>query len=253
MAVGRSYTQETIKLLYAEAAGCCSFPDCRQELVYEIKDGSKKQIGEIAHIVGKSADGPRGDSSYPQDKIDDYENLILLCRTHHGIIDLDVDKYTIEKLKDMKENHENWAKNCRSEDMINVGFPELDDIANVLMTSETLPANPSFKVITPEKKIKKNNLTRAVQYLIVMGIARSNDVKEYIENKSIYDTKFPDRLIKGFTDEYDRLYFQEGLRGDELFLTMLDFASSNEEKGLRWAAGLAILSHFFEFCEVFEK
>ena len=65
-----------------------------------------------AHIVGEKAGGPRGISPLTQDERDEYTNLILLCRTHHGIIDdkvLRVD-YPVERLHAIKSSHETWIR-----------------------------------------------------------------------------------------------------------------------------------------------
>jgi hypothetical protein len=48
-----------IKLLWGRAANRCSFPECRMMLTTE---GDNSLIGENAHIVARSPDGPRGDS-----------------------------------------------------------------------------------------------------------------------------------------------------------------------------------------------
>jgi hypothetical protein len=64
-------------------------------------------LGEEAHIISGMKGGPRYDSSYPTDKIDSYENLILLCPTHHRLIDKrDGMGYTVESLRKMKVSHE---------------------------------------------------------------------------------------------------------------------------------------------------
>jgi hypothetical protein len=38
------------------------------------------------------------------------KNLILLCKEHHKCIDSDENYYTIEKLLEIKMNHENWVR-----------------------------------------------------------------------------------------------------------------------------------------------
>ncbi|BBU22619.1 HNH endonuclease [Mycobacterium xenopi] len=44
-------------------------------------------VGEEAHIRSGRPDGPRYDPDYPSADIDKYENLMLLCPTHHTLID----------------------------------------------------------------------------------------------------------------------------------------------------------------------
>ncbi|OWK45158.1 transposase [Fimbriiglobus ruber] len=42
--------------------------------------------------------------------IDEYNNLILLCKVHHKKVDDQPETYPIEKLREMKAAHERWVK-----------------------------------------------------------------------------------------------------------------------------------------------
>ena len=95
-----------VKTLWGRAANRCAFTDCKIELTI---DGEIDTLGEMAHIIAKSPDGPRGKSDIPQESRDSYENLILLCPTHHKIVDNDLEKWTVDILKQMKEEHEKWV------------------------------------------------------------------------------------------------------------------------------------------------
>lgn len=68
-------------------------------------------IGEECHIAARNAKGPRGSSSLPFEKRDELDNLILLCRNHHKIVDDRPDLYTVNVLKDLKATHETWVQN----------------------------------------------------------------------------------------------------------------------------------------------
>jgi hypothetical protein len=65
-----------------------------------------------AHIVARKEDGPRGKSPLSAKQRDSYSNLILLCPTHHATID-DIpngpQEYTVERLQQIKAEHEAWA------------------------------------------------------------------------------------------------------------------------------------------------
>jgi hypothetical protein len=51
------------KMLWGAANGRCAFPSCRRELVSDRSGADPRaMLGEIAHIVGESAGGPRGQS-----------------------------------------------------------------------------------------------------------------------------------------------------------------------------------------------
>ncbi|MGB1253537.1 MAG: HNH endonuclease signature motif containing protein, partial [Candidatus Promineifilaceae bacterium] len=102
----RTYTTRDTKLLWGRSGGKCAYPNCRQSLV-EI--GPNVLLGEIAHIVAASPNGPRGDASYPQDRLNAYENLILLCPTHHRKIDDQNYIETADELRNWKNAHEAWV------------------------------------------------------------------------------------------------------------------------------------------------
>ena len=62
----------------------------------------------MAHICGKRLGSNRHDPSQSQTERDAYENLFLLCPTHHTIIDKpeNEDRYSVDFLQTMKAEHE---------------------------------------------------------------------------------------------------------------------------------------------------
>ena len=99
------------KMLWGRAGNRCAMPDCRKELVMGATETDDESlIGEECHIVAGKPEGPRGDALYPSDKIDKYANLVLLCRVHHKIIDDQLGTYTVERLKEIKAEHERWVR-----------------------------------------------------------------------------------------------------------------------------------------------
>lgn len=99
------------KMLWGRAANRCAFPDCSQELVIEsIETNAASFIGEVCHIIAKEPSGPRRTPSLQSEELDEYSNLILLCRNHHKMVDDQPDIYTIQCLRDMKKTHEEWVR-----------------------------------------------------------------------------------------------------------------------------------------------
>lgn len=100
------------KLLWGRAHNICSFVTCWQALTADEVDartgeGFAVVVGEEAHIRSGSPGGPRYDPDYPNANIDKYENLMLLCPTHHRLIDAhNGDAYDAETLVAMKRRHE---------------------------------------------------------------------------------------------------------------------------------------------------
>ncbi|MBU0538393.1 MAG: HNH endonuclease, partial [Gammaproteobacteria bacterium] len=81
-------TNKSIKLLWSNAAGICSFSDCTEKLSVEQAAGvAPYTLGEMAHIKGNKPGSNRYDQSQSNTERDSYENLILLCPTHHTLID----------------------------------------------------------------------------------------------------------------------------------------------------------------------
>ena len=99
-------SSRTRKILWARSGNECAFSDCKQELIVFGGDGSSTVIGEEAHIVAQKLDGPRGDGSPPGGDIDSVANLILVCPTHHRLIDDQPQNFSIGMLEKIKRSHE---------------------------------------------------------------------------------------------------------------------------------------------------
>lgn len=99
---------KTRKILWARSGSKCAI--CKKELITNEKDKVKDTVvGEECHIISKTNDGPRGNSD-TKIKHDECDNLVLLCLEHHKVIDENVKVYPIEKLKEIKNKHEDWVK-----------------------------------------------------------------------------------------------------------------------------------------------
>ncbi|SCD64567.1 HNH endonuclease signature motif containing protein [Streptomyces sp. PpalLS-921] len=99
------------KLLWVKSGDKCAFTGCHQELTVNVSESSERRklviIGEEAHIVAKEDDGPRGDPSMPSVERNSHENLLLLCPTHHTLIDKEKGaNFSVETLLEMKRIHE---------------------------------------------------------------------------------------------------------------------------------------------------
>lgn len=249
--MARKYPAADVKILYAKAAGICAFPACRKVLILEGgPDDKDKQIGKIAHIVAHSPNGPRADAKFKKDKLDTYENWILLCPTCHDVVDARESKYTVQELLNIKAEHEIWVSEQLDERMSEVSFAELEVAAKAIASGQHL-GSTDFHIITPEEKIQKNALTQAVRALILEGLSRSFEVSSYLTKAAQLDEKFPDRLTAGFKDKY--LELKNSFSGDALFWVLLEFAQAGKRDFKQQAASLAILSHLFHLCEIFEK
>ena len=125
---------KSIKLLWANAGGRCSFTDCGMRLTVEQAASSAPYIlGEMAHIKGENEGSNRYDSSQTDKQRDSYENLILLCPNHHTLIDKIENKnfHTVDILLNMKLNHE-----LKIEDRLSgIKISNIEDLKNQIAIS----------------------------------------------------------------------------------------------------------------------
>lgn len=80
-------------------------------------------VGDEAHIAGQSPGGPRRDDLASGVSIDGYDNLILLCRVHHKVVDDQPNHYTAARLREIKDDHEKWV----SDRLDDANVPGIDD------------------------------------------------------------------------------------------------------------------------------
>ncbi|MET8953824.1 HNH endonuclease [Streptomyces sp. NPDC004533] len=248
----RSYTEQTIKQLFGSAAGRCAFSSCRRKLIYPATEQSSTTIvGDIAHIVAFSSEGPRANSAVSDKDRNSFENLLLLCAACHRLVDGQPADYPDEVLRAMKKEHLDWVDRNLENEMSDIKFPELEVVCSRLISSE-LADSTALHSLPPRDKINLNDLGPSSAKKITMGLMQAPLVAEYLQSMVTHvDPDFPPRLIAGFRHEYDR-HRSTGIKGDGLFLLMESFAAGTAADFERHAAGLAVLAHLFQVCDIFE-
>lgn len=93
-------------LLWAISGGRCEFEGCNKPLYKDILTKKGYNNAYIAHIVADSPDGPRGDVERSPLLADDINNLMLMCDSHHRLIDNEAEEYPEYRLLEMKRKHE---------------------------------------------------------------------------------------------------------------------------------------------------
>jgi hypothetical protein len=91
-------SEKTIRRLFALSGNACAFPDCPSPIV----EAEGTITGEICHVRAQSKGGPRYGASQTEEERHAFDNLILLCRRHHKIVDTEPDIYSVEVLEEMK-------------------------------------------------------------------------------------------------------------------------------------------------------
>lgn len=104
-------SDKTRKILWGRSGNRCAI--CRHDLIVDATPTDDESVvGEECHVVSGKGHGPRFDSSLPEDRLNDPENLILLCRVHHKMVDDQRETYTVEALRALKANHEKWVSSA---------------------------------------------------------------------------------------------------------------------------------------------
>lgn len=96
-------SEATVRRLYAVSGNQCAFPNCTTPLVDE---ASNKVIGRVCHVKGQRAGAKRYDPDQSDEERHGFDNLVLMCPNHHDVIDADDRSYSVERLREIKREHE---------------------------------------------------------------------------------------------------------------------------------------------------
>lgn len=235
------------RLLHTKSGNRCAM--CKTLLV-DVGHPSAACVGENAHIYGEKPDAARYDPTKDASFVNSEQNLIFLCCNCHKKVDTDVASYPANQLFALKMRHENWVAQKLEEKSISYSFAELEVLAKYLILSPaSVCTTSSFSLLKIDEKIKKNSL-QDVQRYITMGLSSNLTIADYLNRHP--DPSFAAKLTNIMAQKYHELK-SNGLDSYEIFAELWNFASGNNSDFSYKAAGLGILTYFFEKCEVFEK
>jgi hypothetical protein len=103
------------KIVLARSGGICAFPACGKKLTES--GGSNDEtafLGNVAHIVADSRQGPRGDAKMSDADRDRHSNLLLLCPTCHDRVDKQSRTFSVPVLRRIKADHESMIASAAS-------------------------------------------------------------------------------------------------------------------------------------------
>lgn len=245
-------TYPTKIVLAFRSGGVCAFPKCGRHLTYEAINGDDASVGEAAHIRGEKPNAARYDPSMSDQERDAIDNLIYMCPGDHTIIDKVEADWPVDKLINLKKNHEETVKIAMEQAFADVAFPELERV--IAWVTEEAPAVPvgGFDIIPPDAKIKKNELSNGSRNIIIAGLTARPTVAGFVESQTQLDADFPEKLKAGFLAQYYK-FRSQGIKGDVLFEMMCSFSQRGAKSNADRAGGLAVLVYLFEICDVFEK
>lgn len=210
-------------------------------------------LGEIAHIHGERPQSARYLPTLSSAARNAADNLLYVCPEHHTIIDTQVADYPAERLRHIKAEHEAAVERRLGVAVADVGFAELEVVCRRIIDGPAAgAAAPSFLVVELGAKMALNGLSERTGHLLRIGLASASVVADYLAKMESLDPGFPERLRRGFVSEY-QTQVERGLRGDVLFAGLWDFACQGSSDFPRRAAGLVVLTHLFEACDLFER
>ena len=147
----RNYSQKTLKILYALSGNKCAYPECNNHVIEpETEESDDLVVAQICHIYALSTDGPRGKIGLTEQELNSPKNLILLCPTHHRIVDGQFDTYPAEKLKQWKRKHEAKA-------MTNQPSTDLDSVQSNMFSRSDFPTELIDQKIKEETDILRKS------------------------------------------------------------------------------------------------
>jgi len=94
-------TREVLTKLCILSKNKCAFPGCDHPILNE----NGIYIAQLCHIEAAEEGGERFNKKQTDEERRSFSNLMFLCHAHHKETN-DVEKYTVEILKEMKHRHE---------------------------------------------------------------------------------------------------------------------------------------------------
>jgi hypothetical protein len=92
---------DVLRALFARSGNQCAFPGCSQLLINQ----KNQFIGQVCHIEAAMEGGERYNPKINDEERRSYNNLLILCYPHH-IETNDVNEYSVSRLKQIKNEHE---------------------------------------------------------------------------------------------------------------------------------------------------
>jgi hypothetical protein len=212
-----------IKLLFARSGNRCAFPKCTAPMAL-----NDTLTGEVCHIKGARPGSARHDPNQTDIERHDYKNLVLMCPTHHTVIDDDEDAYTVEYLLRLKAANEQRSEPVSDEQasrvarefvmISNTGQSGGISAQTVNATHITLQSAPPTNHLTHQRQIQA---VEALWY-IVRSLGNEFSLVVYLDDI--------------FLAEEKNAYFSRGERRD-LMDVVREYANMNTAINKMKAAG----------------
>lgn len=125
-----------------------------------------------------------------------------------------------------------------------------DDLVPVISAlAQSQPSELDVPLTPPSAfKIQKNELSTDAANLLIVGRRKSDLVRQYFQQAS--DADLGERIAQAFRDRYQELR-ASGFAADKIFSELQRFASMDYTPSHQ-AAALAVITYFFESCDIYE-
>jgi hypothetical protein len=119
--------------------------------------------GEVCHIKGARPGSARYDPDQTDVERHAYTNLVLMCPTHHTVIDDDEEAYTVERLCKIKAVHEAQSAPVPDTDAAAVAELFVQSITNMGQSGGLSAHTVNASTITVQSAPPKSHLTHQRQ------------------------------------------------------------------------------------------
>lgn len=186
------FSVKTKDILAKRVGYTCSNPNCQMFTIGPNSDDNKNtSIGVAAHITAASQGGPRYDNNLSPDERQGIANGIWLCQSCSVLIDKDSKRFTVELLREWRDNAEKQASERLNKQLGTSGmFTDKND-------SETIKPNGYY-----EKEFNGQKIRYFLdgKFLHIEHELANNIIAYYVmdEEGNMVDQKWPFSL-----DEYE--------------------------------------------------
>lgn len=127
-------------------------------------------IGEICHIKGTRHGSARHDPDQTDEERHAYANLVLMCPTHHTVIDDDDEAYTVDHLCKIKAAHESRLDPIPDVEAAAVAALFMQSVTNIGQSGGISAHTVNASTITVQSAPSTSHLTRQRQIQAVEAL-----------------------------------------------------------------------------------
>ncbi|MGE4546123.1 MAG: HNH endonuclease signature motif containing protein [Pedobacter sp.] len=249
--------QKDIKILWGRSGNRCAI--CKTELTQDSSAVTASfTLGEQAHIVGDNPGSARSTSPLTAEQRDSYHNLILLCPTHHTEIDSNEPDWPVERIHQVKSEHELWVTETLSETIDHFKLAQQTTLASLVdaavelcdfenwqaWTSRALSPDPKWEESRPDRIFEfRQKIIAAIWYdefeelkrsAITLSILLNRAAQKFLEHSDLRgNTYFPFKFYKALSHNPN---YHEDLKKYEAWLDECYALIKDSTKAANWFA-----------------